>query len=130
MNDTLAADADATNADAECIRLASASSVVLLGGPEESIFSFDHVAGPHTTQEQFFRGDHASPVAHPSHPDNHICTSSIRIWLRHSQFSRQLRHSQFSRQLTSLALVEGLMPDRHLNSPFIGLLCSALCVTM
>lgn len=74
MHDILAADADAAKTDAECIRLASASSVVLLGGPEESTFSFDHVAGPHTTQEQFFRGDHASPVAHPSHPDHLIST--------------------------------------------------------
>lgn len=64
VKECCAADADA----AECVRLASSSSVVLLGGPEESIFNFDHVAGPQTTQEQFFRGDQARPVAHMSHP--------------------------------------------------------------
>ena len=62
MKECCAADADADAID--CVRLASPSSVALLGGPEESIFSFDHVAGPHTTQEQFFRGDQARPVAH------------------------------------------------------------------
>ena len=40
----------------DCVRLSSSDSVTLLGGPEDITFGYDHVAGPQTTQEQFFRG--------------------------------------------------------------------------
>ena len=97
-----AADADT----AECIRLASPSSVVLLGGSEESIFSFDHVAGPHTTQEQFFRGNQATPVAHAS------LTST---WFRHSQRNGRLM---------SLPPNQGSTSERDNNSVYVAPICS------
>lgn len=46
---------------ADCVRLSGPDSVTLLAGPEETTFNYDHVAGPQTTQEQFFRGLTAQP---------------------------------------------------------------------
>lgn len=43
-------------ASEECLRLSGSKAVTLLVGSDDTTFTFDHVAGPSTTQEQFFRG--------------------------------------------------------------------------
>ena len=40
------------------IKLTGNSISSLSVGQEEVEYAFDHVAGPHTSQEQFFRGKH------------------------------------------------------------------------
>ncbi|KAL0052764.1 hypothetical protein WJX82_007311 [Trebouxia sp. C0006] len=42
-------------ASQECLRLSGSMAVTLLVGSDDTTFTFDHVAGPQTTQEQFFR---------------------------------------------------------------------------
>lgn len=43
-------------ASEECLKLSGSKAVTLLAGSDDTTFTFDHVAGPSTTQEQFFRG--------------------------------------------------------------------------
>ena len=43
---------------ADCLKLVSTEQVALHTGTEDAAFTFDHVAGPQTTQAQFFRGMH------------------------------------------------------------------------
>ena len=43
---------------ADCLKLVSTEQVALHIGTDDAAFTFDHVAGPHTTQAQFFRGMH------------------------------------------------------------------------
>ncbi|KAL0021379.1 hypothetical protein WJX77_010218 [Trebouxia sp. C0004] len=42
-------------ASEECLRRSGSKHVTLLVGSDDTTFTFDHVAGPQTTQEQFFR---------------------------------------------------------------------------
>lgn len=46
----------------DCLRLSGSQTITLLSGPDEPVFTFDHVAGPQATQEHFFRG-----ARHPLH---------------------------------------------------------------
>ncbi|KAL0036686.1 hypothetical protein WJX79_005705 [Trebouxia sp. C0005] len=42
-------------ASEECLRLSGSQAVTLLVGSDDTTFTFDHVLGPQTSQEQFFR---------------------------------------------------------------------------
>ena len=53
-------------ASEECLRLSSSKAVTLLVGSDDTTFTFDHVAGPQTTQEQFFRGTNSLSGRCPS----------------------------------------------------------------
>lgn len=94
-------------ASEECLRLSGSKAVTLLVGSDDTTFTFDHVAGPQTTQEQFFGGTYSLSWRCPSLLLWHANAMWIAVCEYHLLYSTTVSHILIS-QTQSLGKVQFL----------------------